>query len=309
MTHIREILYVFHRAQELLSSERTPTLSLALPAYEILLQILRLYISRNIYPHLNFALTAAITKLEKYVELARQNTCYGLSMLLNPTSKMAWMEKHWTKSEVDACRQKAVDAMLAYVKAERTCADPNMAPQDRAFPFDDDCAANRLGAGFRGLESILASLSQASSSEHGPVVMDESNPAPSLANTQEQDAMDNKKVEAELLLYISEPLHREAMTTTTLMGWWNIHRYKYPLLWKVARDILPAQASSVPCERVFSSSKQTTSPQRNALSPQIVEKLQVLKFGLKQDQLDFTRDWIKRPEEMIGGTDHYDNEV
>ena len=54
-------------------------------------------------------------------------------------------------------------------------------------------------------------------------------------------------------------------------------------------DILPIQASSVPCERVFSSSKETTTARRNKLSPQLVEALQVLKFEHKRNKrLDFT---------------------
>ncbi len=47
-------------------------------------------------------------------------------------------------------------------------------------------------------------------------------------------------------------------------------------------DILPIQASSVPCERVFSSSKETITARRNALSPHLVEALQLLKFATKQ---------------------------
>lgn len=50
-------------------------------------------------------------------------------------------------------------------------------------------------------------------------------------------------------------------------------------------DILPIQASSMPCERVFSSSKETTTARRNKLSPQLVEALQVLKFGHKHNKL------------------------
>ncbi|KIM23433.1 hypothetical protein M408DRAFT_77580 [Serendipita vermifera MAFF 305830] len=88
------------------------------------------------------------------------------------------------------------------------------------------------------------------------------------------------------------------------MEWWSVHRSSYPLLWKVARDVLPAQASSVPCERVFSASKQTTTAQRNALRPELVEKLQILKFGLKQCDLDFTGGWIEPLEEMPGATDN-----
>ena len=46
-------------------------------------------------------------------------------------------------------------------------------------------------------------------------------------------------------------------------------------------DILPIQASSVPCERVFSSSKETTTPRRNKLKPDLVEALQLLKYDRK----------------------------
>ena len=54
-------------------------------------------------------------------------------------------------------------------------------------------------------------------------------------------------------------------------------------------DILPIQASSVPCERVFSSSKETTTPRRNKLSPKLVEALQLLKYDRKHGTpLNFT---------------------
>jgi hypothetical protein len=46
-------------------------------------------------------------------------------------------------------------------------------------------------------------------------------------------------------------------------------------------DILPIQASSVPCERVFSSSKETTTPRRNKLKPTLVKALQLLKYDRK----------------------------
>jgi hAT family C-terminal dimerisation region len=54
-------------------------------------------------------------------------------------------------------------------------------------------------------------------------------------------------------------------------------------------DILPIQASSVPCERVFSSSKQTITARRSQLNPQLVEALQLIKFEAKQvRELTFT---------------------
>jgi hypothetical protein len=54
-------------------------------------------------------------------------------------------------------------------------------------------------------------------------------------------------------------------------------------------DILPIQASAVPCERVFSSSKETTTDRRNNLGPRMVEALQLLKFQSKRGRpLNFT---------------------
>jgi hypothetical protein len=53
-------------------------------------------------------------------------------------------------------------------------------------------------------------------------------------------------------------------------------------------DYLPIQASAVPCERVFSSSAETDTKKRNRIKPELMEALQVLKFALKKDRLDFT---------------------
>ena len=63
-------------------------------------------------------------------------------------------------------------------------------------------------------------------------------------------------------------------------------------------DYLPIQASSVPCERVFSSSAETMTKCRNRISPILMEALQMTKFFLKQERLDFTRGWITSEKEM-----------
>ena len=45
------------------------------------------------------------------------------------------------------------------------------------------------------------------------------------------------------------------------------------------------QASAVPCERVFSSSKVTDADRRSKLDPQFMETLQILKFRLHEENL------------------------
>jgi hypothetical protein len=54
-------------------------------------------------------------------------------------------------------------------------------------------------------------------------------------------------------------------------------------------DIIPIQASSVPCERVFSSGKLTMTPRRSRISTKLMESLQIMKFSIRKGRtLNFT---------------------
>jgi len=67
------------------------------------------------------------------------------------------------------------------------------------------------------------------------------------------------------------------------------YRQHYPTIFALAMDVLPIQASAVPCERVFSSAKETMAPRRSRISPNLMEALQLLKFTLRNGRsLDFT---------------------
>jgi hypothetical protein len=62
-------------------------------------------------------------------------------------------------------------------------------------------------------------------------------------------------------------------------------------------DVLPAQATAVACERLFSSSKETCTPRRNRINPDLMEALQILKFSFRSDALDIS----KRMEDYSDG--------
>jgi hypothetical protein len=53
----------------------------------------------------------------------------------------------------------------------------------------------------------------------------------------------------------------------------------YPTLACIALDVLPFQASSVPCERLFSASKLTADTRRASLGAKRFEELQIMKFA------------------------------
>jgi hypothetical protein len=62
---------------------------------------------------------------------------------------------------------------------------------------------------------------------------------------------------------------------------------------------MPVQASAVPCERVFSSASETDTKRRNRLNPNLFEALQVMKFAMRRERLDFTEDILTPAEEMV----------
>ena len=67
----------------------------------------------------------------------------------------------------------------------------------------------------------------------------------------------------------------------------------------VVLDVLPAQASSVACERVFSSSKETITMRRSCLSPVLMEILQFLKYTYRQEHLDLMEGFVSSEKEIL----------
>ena len=78
----------------------------------------------------------------------------------------------------------------------------------------------------------------------------------------------------------------------------QINETTFPTLFKIAMDYLPIQATSVPSERVFSSSSETDTKKRNRIHPTLMEVLQMLKFSLKTERLNFTQGW-QAPESAL----------
>ncbi|CAE6470540.1 unnamed protein product [Rhizoctonia solani] len=88
-------------------------------------------------------------------------------------------------------------------------------------------------------------------------------------------------VETELLHWEQyEWAGNDTMGTVDLVEFWKAHRNVFPLLYQIAMNILPVQASSVSSERAFSSAKLTCTRERNNISADHMEYLQVLKHSL-----------------------------
>lgn len=123
LNDIRYYLFAFHSIQEIASSEKAPTLSVVIPAFEKVINILRLFSHRK--PYLRHVVNASLKKLEEYLEKMRDNPVYLISIcmcyihcdakfrtdddhsitVLNPSMKLKWAQENWTPNECDRVLQ------------------------------------------------------------------------------------------------------------------------------------------------------------------------------------------------------------
>lgn len=78
LADIREFLYIPHIVQELVSGQKTPTLSLVLPLYEKLIVALKGL--QHQLPNISHAIAASIRKLEEYLTMSRRTKVYALAI-------------------------------------------------------------------------------------------------------------------------------------------------------------------------------------------------------------------------------------
>jgi hypothetical protein len=124
---IRQFLHVFHVVQELVSAEKTPTLSIILPMYETLVTMLEDL--KKVLPVISGAIAASQAKLQEYLQKSRGTTAYtaaigtslrtprGLEILIiaftviNPTMKLEWLRKNWSEADYSSARDRIFEAV------------------------------------------------------------------------------------------------------------------------------------------------------------------------------------------------------
>lgn len=118
---IHQVLEIAHSTQESLSAELTPTLSMAMPLYEILIESWT--VLKSTIPELSHYIDVALSKLKQYIKEGRKTRIYALSMgklpshsksftqtsyfvpVLNPDMKFDWISKHWERDDVNMARE------------------------------------------------------------------------------------------------------------------------------------------------------------------------------------------------------------
>ncbi|QRW04461.1 hAT family dimerization protein [Ceratobasidium sp. AG-Ba] len=268
---VASVLSVLHHAQELLSAERTPTLALALPVYESIVEALKGLTFE--YPVLRHSIESGIRKLEGYIAKTRDLPVYTLAMVVNPCIKFSWIDQNWSALRRQSSRVLVREEMLKFCE--------KLADSRRYFTQSTSTGADRAAkaqhSGYLRLLSTTNNARRACSSTAGPSKL--STVAPSPLPTPEPPS-----AEELLIRYMAEvdaELARGSWKGLTTNRWYGqARRYEFPLLYEIAMNVLPVQASSVSSERVFSSSKLTCTRERTRISPENMEYLQVLKHAV-----------------------------
>ncbi|KAJ8489040.1 hypothetical protein ONZ45_g13718 [Pleurotus djamor] len=310
LEEIHTFLRIFHEVQEIVSAEQTPSLSVVIPLYDMLISILEDLKSR--LPRLVPAISAAISKIQEYVSKSKTTRFYVLAMAINPVIKLS---KVTDVNEVQTARKWLEDAMLTHQKASRVATPsshenvtPPTVPTNRSPARIVSRAAKNQRSGIAKLTNLQRSLSTSSLDSNVSSTTSEAAPAsdqPSTMTPEELAAQDRAVVLKEIEQWLAAGIitNTDELDDFDLVEFWNSreHRRAYPLIFKVAVDVMPMQASSVSCERVFSSAKETDTLRRSRLSSMTMEVLQFLKFTYRAERkgLSFTDHYIAREDELL----------
>ena len=101
----------------------------------------------------------------------------------------------------------------------------------------------------------------------------------------ESGALEGKK--SELDVYFGEAIVNDDNNEFNLLLWWKVNSARFPVLSKLARDVLVVPISTVASESTFSTSGRVLDNFRSSLTPKIVEALVC------------TQDWLSGPTEPV----------
>ncbi|EIN08900.1 hypothetical protein PUNSTDRAFT_32066, partial [Punctularia strigosozonata HHB-11173 SS5] len=293
---IEDVLRIPHHAQELLSAEKTPTLPVALPAYEQVLSLWRALRIELQYlsPYIEFG----ISKIEEYVARSRRSRAYVLAIVINPAIKFRWIEDQWTEEECEEARRWVIDTLTQFRRQQRIHEATNVPESSTDLPTT--MASLAQGRGFLNLRNTsrrfrrTAGLSASSSESDLSVSQTRTSSTSYLQSAgstadsagdlnrlsrEALEADDRRRALREFDRYCEEPVVQNGIENgLDLLRYWQINKHSFPLLYRVALDILPAQASSVACEPVM-------------------EALQFLKSYYRREALSFTDDLVADPKD------------
>jgi hypothetical protein len=252
---LQNIFEVPHRAQELLSAEKTPTLSYSLPAYERVVEGWRNLSKAT--PVLAPFIQPGIDKIESYMSFTRKTRLYSHAMLVNPEMKLSWTQSMsseeggasetqsaWggkTSDEFEKSWRWTIELMTKFETARRHSAsrDPIPAPRTAA-PLQKSSslvtATSRLKHGLKSLATLSTNLgarrstslfaipSSTIEAEQSPSAAQEEPRSAEDPSVEDERVLEDRKIcEKELSQYLDAGLHPDGLRDgVDQLSYWQV---------------------------------------------------------------------------------------
>lgn len=111
----------------------------------------------------------------------------------------------------------------------------------------------------------------------------------------------SENVKSELEKYLSEEIENESGNFDVLL-WWKVNSIRFPILSKLARDVLAVPVSTVASESAFSTGGRVLDAFRSSLSPKIVQGIICAQDWLRSDSKSIgVEEDLKEIEELDQG--------
>jgi len=101
------------------------------------------------------------------------------------------------------------------------------------------------------------------------------------------NTLSNYSALSELQRYIREPV-LEGTSSDNVIHWWRDNRSRYPLLSRIALDLLSSPATTAADERLFSAANDVINDERARLSEDTAEAIQCLRSWINSGLVDLT---------------------
>ncbi|KAI6123898.1 hypothetical protein EV401DRAFT_2069113 [Pisolithus croceorrhizus] len=221
-------------------------------------------------PKLGGAIPAFEMFIEEWKRLKMgKRKAYIVAMFVDPTIHFTWIKEHWSLLNATKANQVIKDLMTEY----RASGTPTGTVQD--------APADQVPCNFPKLKLALHYYGVAT------------------VNTWHVNNLGSQTIDQEFITYVTASISPPG---TNPLSFCQLSCTTYPTIFHIMMDYLPIQASSVPCECIFS----TTNKCWNCISPILMEVLQMLKFFLKKEHLDFSKGWAVSQKDMLVDEDEDD---
>lgn len=241
-------------------------------------------------------------------------------VVLDHRLRLRWIHKNWEESYIEAAEETILEKVLSQYPPDLRARLLMVPYQMREY--SDDLAASRQATvdgpsnGDSGVR-LNRAAPQNDELDFGYAQLGRKFGLFQELEPEEEEETGVLDVESEFQAYVHMRRSLEHAADMDIITFWQVrasllaegiqdlttlhsktHQKQYPTLYAMAVDYLPIQATSVPCERAFSSSAETDTKKRTRLHPTLVESLQLMKFYFKRERMDFVSPWVTQPPEM-----------